>query len=298
MKSTKQFFTPLSRLKSNWLVVLFPLLCVVACEKKNEVVNNQSNAIARAYDQVLTIEELSEVIPNGSMEDSLIIADRYITSWLKEQAVLHQAKVNLPSEKIQFERELEDFRRSLITYAYEKQFIEERLDTLIEAEEIVQYYEANKSIFRLKDYIVKTKYCILDSSITKLKKFEKLFNSSDPESLVALEQYCVDQGCNYYLEVEEWKYFEDLLREVPLEVYNIEGFLKKNKTVSFERDNHRYYVAILEYEFKNGYSPLELVEDQIKDLILNRRKQEVLSTMRDELYRTALANKEIEKLVE
>ncbi|MGB0423222.1 MAG: hypothetical protein ACPGED_02815 [Flavobacteriales bacterium] len=298
MKSTKQFFIPLSKLHSNWFVVLFMLPCVIACEKKNEVVNNKSNAIARAYDQVLTQEELSEVIPNGTLEDSVIMADRYITSWLKEQAVLHQAKVNLPAEKIQFERELEDFRKSLITYAYEKQFIEERLDTLIDPEEVVEYYQVNKSIFRLKDYIVKTKYCILDSSVTKLKKFEKLFNSDDPESLVGLEQYCVDQGFKYYLEVEEWKYFEDLLREVPLEVYNIEGFLKKNKTVSFERDNQRYYVAILEYEFQNGYSPIELVEDQIKDLILNRRKQEVLSDMRDDLYRSAIAKKEIEKLVE
>lgn len=298
MRLTKQFFIQLTKTYSTWLVVILFFPCVIACETKNEVIDNQSNAVARAYDQVLTAEELSEVIPNGSLEDSIMMADRYITSWLKEQAVLHQAKVNLPSEKIQFERELEDFRTSLITYAYERQFIEERLDTLLEASEVVQYYQANKDIFRLKDYIVKAKYCILDSSITKLKKFEKLFYSLEPESLVGLEQYCVDQGCNYYLEIEDWKYFEDLLREVPLEVYNVEGFLKKNKTVSFERDNRRYYVAIMDYEFKDGYSPIELVEDQIKDLILNRRKQEVLSKMRDDLYRTAIAKKEIEKLVE
>ena len=298
MTLTKQYFIQLSKLHWRWVVVFLCISCVIACEKKGDMVNNQGDAIARAYDQVLTKKELSEVIPNGSIEDSIAIADRYITGWLKEQAVLNQAKVNLPAEKIQFERELEDFRKSLITYAYEKQFIEERLDTIIKTEEIVEYYDANKAIFRLKDYIVKTKYCILDSSITKLKKFEKLFFSNETEDLVGLEQYCVDQGCNYFLEVEEWKYFEDLLREVPLEVYNIEGFLKKNKTISFERDNRRYYVAIMDYEFKNGYSPIELVEDQIKDLILNRRKQEALSKMRDDLYRSAIAKKEIEKLVE
>lgn len=276
-----------------FLVVCF----FFACNLPQEEVTINEDVVARAYSEVLTLKELRELVPdNSTQEDSIAIAERYINSWLKEQVILHQAKVNLPADEIQFEKELEKLRKSLISYAYESHYVEQRLDTVITPEEINTYYEANKDIFRLKDYIIKTKYCILDSTFGKTRKFEKLFYSDVPEDLIQLEQFCVEQGCQFYLNTEDWKYFDELLQVIPLEVYNVEGFLKKNKTLSFEHDNLRYYVAVLDYEFKDDFSPVELVRTQIKDLILNRRKQELLNTMREELYRSALSKKEIEKI--
>lgn len=276
-----------------FLVICFFFACNVT--KKEATVGQ--DIVARAYKEVLTLEEVRELVPdNSTKEDSIAIAERYINSWLKEQVILHQAKVNLPADEIQFEKELEKLRKSLISYAYESHYVEQRLDTVISQEEISAYYEANKDIFRLKDYIVKTKYCILDSTFDKTRKFEKLFYSDVPEDLIQLEQFCVEQGSQFYLNTEDWKYFDELLQVIPLEVYNIEGFLKKNKTLSFEHDNLRYYVAVLDYEFKDDFSPLELVQAQIIDLMLNRRKQELLNSMREELYRRALSKKEIEKI--
>ena len=274
------------------------LICFIfACNLAKEENTVGQGIVAKAYKEVLTLDEVQELIPdNSSKEDSLAISERYINSWLKEQVILHQAKVNLPSEQIQFEKELEKLRKSLISYAYESHYVEQRLDTLISQEEINTYYEGNKDIFRLKDYIVKVKYCILDSSFNKMRKFEKLFFSNELEDLILLEQFCVEQGCQFYLNTEDWKYFDELLQVIPLEVYNIEGFLKKNKTLSFEHDNQRYYVAVLDYEFKDDFSPKELVRMQIKDLILNRRKQELLNNMREQLYRSALSKQEIEKI--
>lgn len=286
--------------KLQLLVCAFMMLFVLACEmKREEVPTEQLNAVARAYDKWLTIDELSEMIPNNSSEeDSIALAQRFINNWLKEQSVLHRAEKNLPLEQQVFEKELEEFRRSLLTYAYESQLIEQRLDTEISEEEMAAYYEENRDIFRLKDYIVKVKYCILDEKMTKPKKFEKLFYSDDAEDLVRLEQYCVDEGINYYLDLESWMYFEDLLQAVPIEVYSVSNLLKSQKSIRFEREQRLYYVKFVEYELKDNYSPLSLVENQIRNLILNRRKQELLSQLREDLYRDDLSKKNIENLTE
>lgn len=286
--------------KLTLLVCTFMALFVLSCEmKQEEVPSEQKDAVARAYDKWLTKSELSEMIPdNSSVEDSTALAQRFINNWLKEQSVLHRAEKNLPQEQQGFEKELEEFRRSLLTYAYESQLIEQRLNTEISPEEMEAYYENNKDIFRLKDYIVKAKYCILEESLSKPKRFEKLFYSDDAQDLVRLEQYCVDQGINYYLDTENWLFFEDLLQAVPIEVYSVNNLLKSNKSIRFERDQKVYYVKFIEYELKDNYSPLTLVENQIRNLILNRRKQELLSQLREDLYRDDLSKKNIENLTE
>ena len=286
--------------KLQLLVCAFLLLFVLSCEmKRDEAPTEQLNAVARAYDKWLSAEDLSEMIPdNSSEEDSIALAQRFINNWLKEQSVLHRAEKNLPLEQQGFEQELEEFRRSLLTYAYESQLIEQRLNTEISEEEMAAYYEENKDIFRLKDYIVKVKYCILEEKLSKPKKFEKLFYSDDAQDLVRLEQYCVDQGINYYLDLESWMFFEDLLQAVPIEVYSVSNLLKSQKSIRFEREQRIYYVKFVEYELKDNYSPLSLVENQIKNLILNRRKQELLSQLREDLYRDDLSKKNIENLTE
>lgn len=286
--------------KLQLLVCAFMLLFVLSCEmKRDEVPTEQLNAVARAYDKWLSADELSEMIPdNSSEEDSIALAQRFINNWLKEQSVLHRAEKNLPLEQQGFEKELEEFRRSLLTYAYESQLIEQRLNTEISEEEMAAYYEENKDIFRLKDYIVKVKYCILEEKLSKPKKFEKLFYSDDAQDLIRLEQYCVDQGINYYLDLESWMFFEDLLQAVPIEVYSVSNLLKSQKSIRFEREQRVYYVKFVEYELKDNYSPLSLVENQIRNLILNRRKQELLSQLREDLYRDDLSKKNIENLTE
>lgn len=264
------------------------ILLLVSCEPK-KVEEAESPAVAKAFDRTLSWETLEEVVPaNSSPEDSAQLAERYINAWLKEQVVLHHAELNLTEEQKKFDKEIEDFRKSLLTYAYESQLVTQRLDTTVSEEEMQAYYAANQNIFALKDYIVKVKYCILDAETPKLNRFRKLFSSQDPEDLVKLEQFCVNNGAAYYLNIDQWRYFEDLLQDVPLQVYNVESFLKKNKTIEFEQENRLYFLSILDYQLKDDVSPISLVEDQIRNLILNRRKVELLNQMREDLYQDAL----------
>lgn len=279
------------------LIGLSIFILLLGCTPK-ESRNDQeiSNVAAQAFDKVLTWDEIEEIIPNQtSAEDSARIAEGYINDWLKEQVILQTARNQLPEESQQFEQELENYRKTLLTYAYENSFVQQRLDTVITNEEIESYYEANKEIFSLNDYIVKVKFCILEEDTPKLNRFKTIFQSDDPEDLVVLEQFCVDYGIQYYLELESWMYFEELLQKVPIEFYNVESFLKKNRSINFEKEGKRYFVKILEYQLKDEGSPLALVRNEIRNLILNKRKKELLRSMREELYKDAFAKGNVKK---
>jgi hypothetical protein len=264
-----------------------------SCSQKEEPVV----AAARAYDVVLSIDELSSVIPdNSTVEDSLRIAQAYINNWMREQVVLHHAELNLQEEQKDFGRQMEDYRKSLLVYAYESKLIEQKLDTVISEEAIEEYYLNNQDNFQLKDYIVRVKFCILDKETRKLRKFKNLFYSEDSLELSELEDFCIEHNARYFLREDKWMYFEDLLKEVPMEVFDRESFLKKNKNIEFEKGNKLYFLIIKDYKFKDSVSPLSLEKEKIRSILLNKRKNDLLSKMRNDLFNDAIRKKDVKEI--
>ncbi|MFT4678143.1 MAG: hypothetical protein ACI84C_001916 [Flavobacteriales bacterium] len=250
--------------------------------------------VASAYENELTLDEIRDVVPDSSSpEDSVFLAERYTTLWLREQVVMNYAETNLSEDQKNFEEQLDNYRRSLLTYAFENKLILQKLDTAIAEKEILEYYESHQKNFELKDYILQVRYCILDSLTPATPEFIDLVFSEELEDLVTLESWCVESGAYLFINEDKWWFLEELLEKVPVEVYNPLSFLKKNKTVSFERDNKLFFLKILKYELKDNVSPLALQVDNIKNIILNQRKLTLLQQMREDLYREALDKKQI-----
>ncbi|MCB0760748.1 MAG: hypothetical protein KDC12_04425 [Flavobacteriales bacterium] len=265
-------------------------LFLVGCEQETVT----EPVVATAYDKYLTLREVCDVVPDSSSpEDSTLLADRYINLWLKEQVVLNYAEANLTEDQKDFQEQLDNYRKSLLTYAFENKLIMQKLDTSISDVEIQAYYEQNLDNFALKDYILRVRFCVLDSLTPVTPEFEKLIFSEDPEDIVELETWCVEAGAYLFINEEKWWYLDELLQQVPVEVYNPVSFLKKNKSLSFERDNKLFFLKIIDFELKDNVSPLSLQEGNIKNIILNQRKRELLQRMREDLFEQALNKKQI-----
>lgn len=243
----------------------------------------------------LTWSEVHEVVPDHlSVEDSVTRANSYIQNWIKDQVILSHAEKNLTEAQMNFDEEMEAYKRSLLMYAFENQVVRQKLDTAISDSELQAYHEDNLDNFQLKDYIVKAKFCILDSTTVITDEFVALFNSDDPADIVAFEQFCVDNGASYFIDDEKWFYLGELLEEVPAQIYQPESFLKKNKSIQFQRDKRIYFLKILDYKLKDSVSPLSLQREKIRNTILNSRKISLLSEMREDLYQEALRKNQID----
>ncbi|MFN8775311.1 MAG: hypothetical protein ACK5XV_00965 [Flavobacteriales bacterium] len=252
--------------------------------------------VAQVGDKMLTWDEVRSVIPdNSTPEDSMLLADRFIQTWIREQVLLSEAEETLAEEQMNFEEQIENYRKSLLTYAYEQEWIRQKLDTSVTVQEIEAYYNENIQNFQLKDYIVKVKFCAIgsDTEQRKLKSLRKLFFSDKPEDITDWIAFCVDNNASYYFDEVTWMLWDDLMKQVPLQVFDKDAFLRSNRDVDFEKDNNIYLIRITDYQISGSQAPLNFEKENIRNMILNRRKLEILDRMREDLYTRALGDGQI-----
>jgi hypothetical protein len=265
-------------------------VAIVACNWNSD----RAELIAEIGGRQLTLKELTEVIPDkSSAEDSAALADHYIQDWVTKQLIIAKAEASLPEELQSFEEMIENYRSSLMIYAFEQEWVRQKLDTIVTDQEVEAYYNENEKNFQLKDYILKVKFTALASDSKNISQVKKLFNSTKPEDLVKWEQLCVDIGASYFFNEEDWMKWDEFIKQAPLEVYDIEGFLKKKKMVEFEKDNNLYLISVVDYQLTGSRSPISFERDKIRSMIINKRKLALLDTMRKDLYTKAQQDGEI-----
>jgi hypothetical protein len=261
-------------------------------EKKEDA---PQKAVARVFDKYLYLDELKAVIPADVSEaDSAQIAENFIKSWIEQNLLLKKAEDNLTDQQKDFSKQLEDYRRSLIIYTYQRELLNQLLDTTITEEEIEDYYEKNKQNFELKDNIVKVRYIKVAKNAPDIKKLKKWYASDDPKDLQALESYCFQFAENFYLDDKTWLLFDDLLKEVPIKTYNKEDFLKQNKLIELEDSLSLYLLNIKGFKIKNSISPLSFEKENIRNIIVNKRKLDILNKLKQDIYNDAAKNSNIE----
>ena len=280
-------------MRRSWFLVVFLFLVMVVCGDMRR--QSERMVVAECYGVKLYADELQDLLPPDiSKMDSLTQVSAYIDSWIHRQILVHQAEINLPAEELDFSKQLQDYRNSLVIYAYETQMIEQYLDTIVNDEEIQAYYEEHKENFQLRSTMVRTAYVILDEHCKQTKEFRKLMSNKDTLDLAQLDVLAEQDAVASFLDVDAWVRLEDLLTKVPLEIYNSESFLKRNRFVSFEKDDFTYMVRFEDYLLEKSVSPIELEREGIKDILLLKRKKELLSQMSGDLYEKAKKEKMFE----
>ncbi len=260
--------------------------------------NNKADSdaiIAQVGDKVLYLTELQDIIPDDSSpEDSLMLAEKYVKDWIVDQVVVKKAEENLSEEQKNFEELIENYRKTLLTYSYEQELVRQQLDTNVSNEEIEKYYNDNIQNFELRDYIVKVKFCALASDSKDLKQLKKLFYSSDPKDFLKWEALCIEKQASYYIDEDHWMLWEDLVKKIPIEVFDVESFLTRNKSVEVEKNGNTHFIAFLDYQLSGSRSPLSFERERIKAMIINKRKLDLIFKMKEDLYQQAVSNNEVE----
>lgn len=101
-------------------------------------------------------------------------------------------------------------------------------------------------------------------------------------------------AANYYLDDETWLFFNDLLKEIPIKTYDQENFLRNNHFIEIKDSLYYYFVHIKDFMVKEGLSPIDFEKERIAEMIVNRRKVELLKKMQEEIYHEATLKGKIE----
>lgn len=282
--------------KSLALLLLILACALSACDFFRKKEDNQGkDAIARAYGYRLFPEDLAGVVPKGaSRQDSINITRTFIENWIRQRSVLHKAESNLDDDSKNVERQLEEYRNTLITYAYETELIRQRLDTVVSDAEVEDFYQKNQNNFELKDNIIKVIYLKLRKNSPKINKPREWYRSTSEKDRNLLTEYCHQYAVNYFLDDSTWLLFDDLLKEIPIKTYDKEQFLQNNRNIEIEDSSFIYFVSIKGFMIKNSTSPLSFERTNIRNMIINQRKLKLIEEMEKQSYEEAKKSGEAE----
>lgn len=270
----------------NSSIALFISLVIFATSCGNS--GKEASVVASIYDYQLTYDDLAAAIPDGLKGlDSSEFAHNFVDQWLHEKAILHYAAGNMMESQDDFEKQVEDFKNSLMIFNYQKLYLAQNLDTIVDETEIKDFYESNSEEFLLKNNIVKVAFLKLPKNSRNIPEARMLLKGYSTETRDKLEDLAERNAVNYFLDDDIWILFDDLLKEVPIKTYNEENFLQNTKYIELSDSLYTTLAYIIGFRTKESVSPLSFEYERIRMIIINNRKQKLLQTMEEELFKKA-----------
>ena len=269
------------------LIFLASVLVLTSCFN-----NEKGRVIASVNENDLLLSQVLKEMPN-QIEVSTFFVEKYMNDWIRKQLMIYHAEINLSSDIQNYEKQIEDYRASLLIYAYQQELINQNFDTSISYTQVESYYNQYKDEFKLSKNIFKGRFIVVEKSAPQLKNLNKWYKSDKESSFLDLTDYCQQFAKEYYLEDDKWQYFSVFNNKLPEYIQEEDYFLENTKGVVFEDENLRYYVFVKDFKINGSVSPLELEQDKIRNVLLNKNKIEYLMQLEDELYQNGLALKKI-----
>jgi hypothetical protein len=268
-----------------WSVIIIAAACNSTREEPERV------AVARAGERILYLDQIPSglVVQGMSEADSISAVQSYIRRWSRKELMAIKAEANLtPDYKAEVNRQLNEMRNNLLIHQYQQQLLIEKLDTSVTEDELEEYYVDNLSTFTLTTNIVKALFIKLPQTTPDLDIIRRLYRSTDPEDLGELEEKCYMYALRYDDYNDEWISFNQLILEVPLESDEQDRWLQRNRAVELQDDKYVYFVVIRDYKLRNTVAPFEYIRGQVKTIILNKRRNDFLQRLEDDIYNEAI----------
>jgi len=273
------------------------ILILTLLNSCNNWIQVNEEVVARIGTSYLYKKDLVDIIKTPiSKSDSLLKLNSFIDNWARKQLILQQAKIILPeSTLIELETMIEDYRDDLFINSYRKAVINKNLDTIINYSEINMFLNNNKEIFRLKAPLFKVRYIHVppyNVDKEKIKLSFQRFNYDDRIFFFFLSY----QFSTYILSYFFWIYKSYLISKVSfLNQNNFDRLIKKSKFYSIE-DTLGVYLFFIKDLLKEGeLAPNEIFTSKIKNIILNKRKQELIKQFEKAIVQDAIKPKTFER---
>jgi hypothetical protein len=135
---------------------------------------------------------------------------------------------------------------------------------------------------------------IINKNSPVAAKVKTLLQSSRDADKEKLQILCQENGAEYLINDGTWISFNDLSRKIPLSVDDQQEFLSKNKYYEVKDSTTLYFVAISAFKSKESISPLNFEIANIRTILLNKRKAELLTRMEDDLFNNAVKRNKYE----
>lgn len=273
-----------------WNVLCLIILLSLASCKTDE---NKGRIVAKVGDKNLYSSDLKFL--SYASDDSAEVVTNYVNVWIEKEILLYEAENSESVDQAAINRKVESFRNDLLIHELENQKINEALETNITRGDIETYYKEHEDDFQLNDYLVKVLYLKIPLDAADIEKIESAYKLRRESDLEFVDEYAKNYASNFYYDIENWIYFDDLLKEIPLHDINKDRFILKRSKIRFEENGFYYFLNIVDYKLKNTLSPISFERDNIKERIMNNRIKALREEIKKDIIKKAYEERKIER---
>jgi len=253
-------------------------------------------SIARVGDSFLYKEDIKDLVVAGtSKEDSVMIVRSFIDRWATQKLLIEAANINLNDEKkAEFDDLVKQYKNDLYTKAYIEDIVKTTVDTVISEKELKEYYDNNKENFRTNGTLVQLRYINLPKDHPKFSTIRSKFLDFRKSDKKFWDTYQV-QFKNSALNDSVWVELNEVYRKLPfINPDNRNKYISEG--ISFEKPDslNVYLVKIKKTINKNEISPFVYLKPTLQQVILNRRKLELIKKFEKEITDDAIKNNKYE----
>ncbi len=281
-------------MKRSVLIAILCSLVFASCDlfKKEET----GIPIARVNDTYLYKQDIDDLTtPEMTDEDSTLVANGYITRWATQQLLMEGARRNITlSEQERLNNLINQYRSDLYSQAYKDALVGKSLDSAISDTEATRFYEDNKTNFKLNEELLKLRFVHIGETDYNVRDIKDRFIRYNDEDRNYLDSISV-QFKSYSLNDSIWISKDKVIAEInPVTVENEDKLLKKTNFLQLRDSLGLYLIAINDRLERNEDAPLEYILPTVKQIILNRRKLELIKQLEKDITKDAIKNKQFE----
>ena len=252
--------------------------------------------IARVNDAYLYFDDIEDLAQeNTSIEDSTLLVQNFINRWATQQLFLDGALLNLSDSKQEtFNKLVAQYKNDLYTKAYIEALVRRSIDTVVNIQKAEEYYSNNKDAFKLNEELIKFRYIHVDENIINLNDIEKKFKRFNNKDKKELDSISV-QFKSYSLNDSIWIRVKQVVDKIPaITSENKNELLKKSNFVQLKDSLGVYLMQINDVLLRNDTAPLEYVKPTIDQIVINKRKLELIRKLEKDITKDAIKNKQFE----
>ena len=262
------------------------LLLCASCRR------NVDPVVAQVYQYKLYSSEVQAGMPLGlTQEDSLALVRDFIDNWVKEKLVLHEAERHLTPREKNFDREMMDYRNSLLAQRYlDKIWLKDTANNVVTDQEISDFARSLDDRYTVEKEIVRVNYVKMPTRSDKLPLvrdilFDENRRVDQKEVLVSV----LGDTIEYLLDDDEWLYLDDLQNEVSFQI-DVQKFGGRGGALRIEKEVGENSVLLVILDYRSQRSVNETKEERAAAgmLLTNQRRTNFVNQYVQELYDKAL----------
>lgn len=272
------------------------LLSLLVCSCNYFQPKQKPQSIARVGKNYLYKSDIATLVPTGtSKEDSILLVRDFIDRWASQKLLIEAAERNLSDQKKrEYNALIKQYKVDLYTRAYIEEVVKNTVDTVVSQDELKTYYTENKENFKTYGTLVRLRFVNLSKDNPRFATIRSKFFDYNKKDKKFWSTYGL-QFKSFALNDSVWVDMNQVYEKLPvINPDNREEYIRSGKKIQIQDKDDIYLIKITSVIEKNQISPFEYIKPTLKEVILNKRKLELIKKFEKEITNDAIKNNDYE----